>query len=217
MKRLTQKLTTAAIVALALVAHTSSARAAVFVDDAKIGTGGNGPPALYLTKSMSNGLFLVQLQTFDSITYRFDTDATAEAFRMFAAQPGDLVDIAFVQNSLPLVTNQSDLSVSDAPQVFQPNETKYYAYWDDRSMFDPGAPYEDRRAVSPTDSFGWLALTRVGTTLQITSSVSVTSVGAPIRVGSFVAEVPEPATWAMASLGLSGLMATRLRLRRRSS
>lgn len=35
MKRLTQKLTTAAIVALALVAHTSSARAAVFVDDAR--------------------------------------------------------------------------------------------------------------------------------------------------------------------------------------
>lgn len=217
MKRLTQKLTAAAVVALALVAHTSSARAEVFVDDAQFLTGSYPLPTLDLTKSIPSGKgwFGVELQTFDSITYNFRAIAIAEPYRMFAAQPGDLVDIASVQNAIPVATNQYVGVLAPAPQVFQPNETKYYAYWDDRSMFDPGATYKDWNIVSPTDSFGWLALTRVGTTLQITSSA--TSVGAPIRVGSFVAEVPEPATWVMASLGLAGLMASRLRLRRRSS
>ncbi len=215
MKRLTQKLTAAAVVALALVAHTSSARAEVFVDDAQIVTGPFLLPTLDLTKSIPSGKgwFGVELQTFDSSTYNFRAIAIAEGYRMFAAQPGDLVDVAFVQNTIPVVTNQYLAGSDKVPQVFQPNETKYYAYWDDRSQFESAEGNNNRGTVTPTDSFGWLALTRMGTVLVVTGSA--TSVGAPIRVGSFVAEVPEPATWGMASLGLVGLAASRLR--RRSS
>lgn len=215
MKRLTQKLTAAAVVALALVVHTSSARAEVFVNDAQIITGPYSLPTLDLTKSIPSGKgwFGVELQTFDSTTYDFRAIAIAERYRMFAAQPGDLVDITFVENTLPLVTNQWGITVSDAPQVFQPNETKYYAYWDDRSQFDSAEGNNNRGTVTPTDSFGWLALTRMGTVLVVTGGA--TSVGAPIRVGSFVAEVPEPGAWTLAGLGLVGLAVSRLR--RRSS
>jgi hypothetical protein len=195
-------------VAILGAAPTVSAQT-VFVDDAKlIDTSTKGLQSLRLTKSIDWGLFAVDVFTTNGSTFKFGYSGIAELYMMFDGKPGTLVDQAMVLNTPPVVTNSG--MTSPYTSTFAPGETKYFAYWDDRG----GALNEslgiNLGRVSPEDLYGWVALTRVGSTLAVTASA--TAKASPIVVGSFTAAVPEPESWALFALGVAGICMVRRRV-----
>jgi PEP-CTERM motif len=179
----------------------------VYTEDAAITPVFGGVQSLALKKSIDWGFFGVDVQKKDDNTFLFGYSGIAEPYVLFASQLGNRVDIPEVR--AVLVGVDSVKRYEPTSYVFEANETRYFAYWDDR-----GGPYDASAGlypghVSSGDLFGWMALTRVGDSLVV--SASATAKGAPIVVGSFTAAVPEPETWALFALGLTGLALARRR------
>ena len=187
--------------ALSCVSPVFSAQT-VYLKDAAISASVSGMQTLSLTKSIDWGYFGVDVAYVKANDFRFSYKGIAEAYMMFETKPGTLVDMAMVLNT-PLMLDNSG-KVPSSIQTFALNETKYYAYWDDRGGVSGAGPLN---RVSSEDLFGWMALTRVGSALVVTASA--TAKAAPIEVGKFTAAVPEPASWALFGLGVLGLMAVR--------
>jgi hypothetical protein len=186
------------LVAAALVAMAPQVSAqTVYVDDIVH----EGSP-LTMSKSIPSGTgWFAQEATAvsndpNSNLLWFGSRAIAEGNLIFLASSGDLIDSSFVTSS--------KTQRADQPFTWALDETRYFAYWDDRILERVG-----KSGVDATDSFGWMSLTRISTGVRINSSVTVK--GGSIRVGSFTAAVPEPETWALFALGLVGLSVVRRR------
>jgi hypothetical protein len=98
-----------------------------------------------------------------------------------------------------------DLNPANSLLDFAPGESKYVAYWDERSFQDPPIP-------NAGDIYGWAEITRTDPGLQVTSSA--TAWGDGIIAGT-TTQVPEPTAAAAMALGTTLLLSVRRRSRRR--
>jgi hypothetical protein len=192
------------LVAATLVAMAPQVSAqTVFVGDIVQQTSSVSPrPYLTMSKSIPSGTGAFAYQVVNptndpnSNVREFASLTIAEATGIFMASSGDLIDSSFVVNAFPQSQNRFTWGL---------DETRYFAYWDDRRLARVG-----EQGVDATDSFGWMSLTRIDTGIRVNASATVT--GGSIRVGSFTAAVPEPETWALLALGLAGMSVVRRRV-----
>jgi hypothetical protein len=173
----------------------------VYKGDAVITPPSGGLQSLTLTQSIDRGFFGVDVQKKDGSTFAFSYTGIAEPYVLFASQLGNRVDIPEMRSALAGV--DSAKRYEPISHVFQADETRYFAYWDDRGGVYDASAGPNLSRVSSEDLFGWMALTRVGDSLVV--SASATAKASPIVVGSFTAAVPEPQSWALFALGLAGL------------
>jgi len=153
------------------------------------------------------GVTIETLQTTPFISsYQFRPTGIAERYAVYSASKGDLIDESFAANTRPIAANGYGTILADTV-TFNMNigESKFFAYWDDRSMFSGDLT----KVPDATDSYGWVEFTQTSTGLVLKTSATVT--GGSIRVGSFTAAVPEPETWALFALGLAGVAFARRR------
>lgn len=187
-------------------ATAGEALAAVVLDDVAI-----SPPSsqqiqsLDLVKSIPQGQGWFGIQVIGpswtpaSAPFNFEAIAIAEAFRFYEAAPGTTIDRNFVLSAVPIAAN--DMHPDPVGIVrFAVDESRYFAYWDDRTF--SGAPEDG-------DNYGWVRITR--TLLGgLEASASATAIGRGIVVGSTV-QIPEPASVGLVSVGLVALAALRRR------
>ena len=166
---------------LVFASLASSTNAEVIANDAMI-----SPPDiqnkqyLYLAESIPDGegLFQINIQGGSSSQFQFSAFGIAEAYRLFSAPLGAVIDPAFASSNIPIVAN--DISLPASVQTFALNESRHFAYWDDRSFND---------VPDANDNYGWVLITRTFNGLE--SSASATAIGRGIAVGSNV-QIPEP-------------------------
>jgi hypothetical protein len=179
----------AAFVTSLVAAIVSGANASVIINDAAVVPNPFFPPGYQLTLTQSippgMGLFAINIEDLGSGDYRFSYAAIAEFYSLHNATFGLSFSANYVAANLPLVSN-SPTGPFFSILNFAPNESKYLAYWDDRTPFDntPGA----------NDNYGWVRVTRTGNALV--ASESVTAIGGGIQVGTST-QIPEPSAMAL--------------------
>src|SRR4029434_3289344 len=168
-----------AVVTLVIVTFVSLANASVIFNDATISSGPFGYQ-LTLTQSIPSGmgLFAIGIQDLGGGDYRFSYSGIAEYYSLHNAILGLAFTPAYVNADVPLVSNDGS-DPRAAVLNFSPNESKYLAYWDDRTF---------NNAPDPNDNYGWVRVTRTGSALI--ASESVTAIGGGIRVGTST-QIPE--------------------------
>ena len=177
-----------AFVTSLIAAIVSGAHASVIINDAAVVANPFGPGyQLTLTQSIppGMGLFAITIEDLGSGDYRFGYSAIAEFYSLHNATFGLSFTPNYVAANLPLVSN-SPTGPFFSILNFSPNESRYLAYWDDRTPFNntPGA----------NDNYGWVRVTRTGNALV--ASESVTAIGGGIRVGTST-QIPEPSAMAL--------------------
>lgn len=178
-----------AALSIACMVPVAARAATVVLDDAQIQPMWDFPEVLTLTKSVDWGVFAVSIEQQGS-DFQFAYAGIAELYRLFEATEGTLIDSSFAQQTTPIVGNDGiDPGVS--LQSFALDESRYFAYWDDRN----GGPLPDAQ-----DAYGWVKLTR--TAGGLVASASATAIAGSIQVGSVTA-VPEPGALAMWSVGVA--------------
>ena len=200
---------------LVLVSCPSVGAAGILVGDAVVSPVPTSPEpllkqSLYLTQSIpaGAGLFGIDInrlpvQNIFEIHYEFDAISIAEEIALYAAEEGMYFGPEYASSNEPLVSNASGRSHTYI-DAFRYQESKYYAYWDDRnfnSLKDLG------------DNYGWvqIALVDVGLFQRVglVSPASATSVGNGIVVGSFTS-IPEPSSFSLIVLGILAMRHLRL-------
>jgi hypothetical protein len=183
----------------------SLTNASVVFNDAAISQGPFGNQ-LTLTQSIppGMGLFAIGIEDLGRGNYRFSYSAIAEFYSLHNATFGLAFTPAYVNGHIPLVSNDG-INPGTAVLNFLPDESKYFAYWDDRTL----SPFNT--ALS-NDNYGWVRITRTGSALV--ASESVTAIGGGIRVGTST-QIPEPS--AISLLLVAGVFrAAKRRERKRS-
>jgi hypothetical protein len=180
-----------------LCVFSSHAAAVVIVNDAAITPNPFNPADQLLTLTQSipagQGMFAIDIAPLGSNQFRFSYAAIAEEYGLFAVTNGAVFDPAFALSHTPLVANDPT-GPGGSVQLFAPNQSIYFGYWDDRNF--NGSP-------DGNDNYGWVLITRGVAGLEASSSA--TAIGGGIIVGT-TTQVPEPATIVLVPLGIALLL-----------
>lgn len=173
-------------------AFSQIASATVIVNDAAIRPSPFGSGHLWLGLPLSQsdangGVFLIDIETVTSSQYLFSYGGILERYELFLVASGTRFDPAFVLQNSPIVSN--DNNPGSNTQIFALNQSKYFAYWDDR--LNGGTP-------DSNDNYGWVLLTRTASGLAASSSA--TAIGGGIIAGT-TTQVPEPASTMLMAFG----------------
>jgi hypothetical protein len=179
----------AALIALVLPAYAFSA---VVVDDAAILPYSEGTSMLTLTQSIpeGEGMFAISISSVSTGIYKFEYLGIAEEFAFYSSTLNAVINPVFVASTTPLVSNDG-ISPGSSNISFSLNQTKLFAYWDDRNF--------DGLADS-ADNFGWVHIKRLSSGLEVQGSA--TALGNGIVAGT-TTQVPEPS----AAAALTGTIA----------
>lgn len=138
---------------------------------------------LLLSKSIpaGEGLFAIDIIDQGSGTFELQHFGIAEEYALFSVDPGIEFSPLFASQHIALVSNNGT-DPGSAILNFTLFQSKYFAYWDDRSFGE--GPTRD-------DNYGWAEITWKGDGLVILESV--TAIGGGIIVGT-TTQIPEPST-----------------------
>jgi hypothetical protein len=174
---------------LLLGALPQNAPAAVILDDAVIVPLFGSGNYLTLSKSipLGQGFFAIGIANTSPSEFLFSYAGIAEYSKLFEVASGTRFDPAFVLQNGPIVSN--DNNPGSNTQTFALNQSKYFAYWDDRL---------NGNAPDINDNYGWVLLTRSDSGLVASSGA--TAIGGGIIVGT-TTQVPEPAAITIMAFG----------------
>lgn len=185
-----------AVVALTVSGLLSSSSGDIIVNDATITNLGPYDYCFTLTQSVSpgGGLFAVSITNQGSGTYELQYAGIAEEYALFTATSGEMFTPSFVQTNTPFVSNNGN-DPGSGVLTFDLDESKYLAYWDDRTF---GSNESGYRIPNASDNYGWAILYWDGIELSVTESA--TALGGGIIVGT-TTQIPEPSTCWIAVIG----------------
>lgn len=179
---------------LLLMGINASSNADVIIDDAVLQPNVFDPsPSNYvLTLSQSTGgigLFAINISGVGEGMYDFSYFGIAEEYGLYSTALGLEFIPSYALTHTPIVSNNG-VDPGSSLQSFSLNQTKYYAYWDDRL-----GPDSD---PDSNDNFGWVGMTYTDGGLLV--SDGATALGGGIIVGTYT-QVPEPATALLLVIG----------------
>jgi hypothetical protein len=193
------------LLAWSCVVVAPGSRAAVIVDDAVINVASVTPHFdQFILKSLSFEApqLYSYIETLSATQYRFSYVTFAGNYALYPVDPGTTIDPAFAASAPRLVS--PDLNPNSSTLDLALGESKYIAYWDERTFQDSATP-------NAGDIYGWAVITNTPSGLVVSSSA--TAWGDGIVAGT-TTQVPEPDAAVVAGLGAAMALGVRRRSRR---
>jgi hypothetical protein len=167
---------------------TVISHAAVLENNVTVSSGVFGPDT-YLVNPLNSAAGFVVTKTGNSV-YQITTFVIAEGFAYYNVTQGTLIDMDFVLNATPLVSNVFSSTIGNSFNASS-SSPLLLGYWDDSDHASQG--------LSPMDDWGWVELTEIDGNLAVLRSAS--AVGTKGIYAGTLATVPEPSGLFLTTLG----------------